>query len=268
MTENKKEMENRQQNKKAGKRFAVIMIIACAFGAVIGFLAGRLDGGAMSAEEVLAGFGEALTSGIGFLAPFLLTALTVVVVPYVLIGLKNAKREWNAKKDVDEDCFERIDEKLDRLLGVLSVFLILSYYFFAVGFYYALHEAFSVWFAVSILIFIADMAFTQLYQGRIVDFYKVMNPEKQGSVYDVKFQKKWLESCDEAEREIIYQCGFYAYNVTNYTCIALWLFFTLLAMFAKISLWPVTIISFIWLVLTGSYLMQSRKLSKKKGSTV
>ncbi|MDY4515087.1 MAG: DUF3169 family protein [Lachnospiraceae bacterium] len=29
------------------------------------------------------------------------------------------------------------------------------------------------------------------------------NPEKTASVYDTKFQKKWMDSCDEAEKILI-----------------------------------------------------------------
>ena len=35
-----------------------------------------------------------------------------------------------------------------------------------------------------------------------------MNPEKTASVYDMKFQKKWLETCDEAEKIIVGKCAF------------------------------------------------------------
>jgi len=42
-----------------------------------------------------------------------------------------------------------------------------------------------------------------------------MNPEKTASVYDMKFQKKWLETCDEAEKIIVGKCAFKAFNITN-----------------------------------------------------
>ena len=45
-----------------------------------------------------------------------------------------------------------------------------------------------------------------------------MNPEKTASVYDTKFQKKWMESCDEAEKIMIGKCAFKAYAATNTVC--------------------------------------------------
>ena len=49
-------------------------------------------------------------------------------------------------------------------------------------------------------------------QQMTVDFQKIMNPEKQGSVYDLRFQKKWEESCDELEKFTIYRSAYKAYS--------------------------------------------------------
>ena len=69
----------------------------------------------------------------------------------------------------------------------------------------------------------------------------------------MKFQKKWIESCDEMEQQMIYKAAFHAYKVTNYLCLTLWTGFTVLAVVLKISLWPVTIVSAIWLTMAVSY---------------
>ena len=42
-----------------------------------------------------------------------------------------------------------------------------------------------------------------IFQQKLVDTTKRLNPEKHGSVYDTKFHEKWLASCDEAERAVI-----------------------------------------------------------------
>ena len=38
------------------------------------------------------------------------------------------------------------------------------------------------------------MVVTVIAQNRIVNFTKEINPEKKGSVYDLKFQKTWIAS--------------------------------------------------------------------------
>ena len=42
-------------------------------------------------------------------------------------------------------------------------------------------------------------------------------PEKKGDPASRKFQKEWLESCDEAERAMIYQSAYKSYMTANKT---------------------------------------------------
>lgn len=58
-------------------------------------------------------------------------------------------------------------------------------------------------------------------QQKCVDSAKKTNPEKTVSVYDIKFQKKWMDSCDEAEKIMIGKCAFRASTVTNTVCLIL-----------------------------------------------
>ena len=53
---------------------------------------------------------------------------------------------------------------------------------------------------------------------------KELNPEKKGSVYDVKFVDKWEDSCDEAEKILIYKCAYKTYNKMSGLYIGLWIF--------------------------------------------
>jgi peptidoglycan biosynthesis protein MviN/MurJ (putative lipid II flippase) len=136
---------------------------------------------------------------------------------------------------------------------------------FAVAFYaqtYAEKKSYAG-FILALVVYVASIVFISRYQQKVVDFYKIMNPEKQGSVYDVKFQKKWIESCDEAERQAIYRCGFKAYRTASLACVLLWMLFVLMALFLQISLWPVTVTTIFWLILTVSYLWEAHKIGKK-----
>ena len=51
---------------------------------------------------------------------------------------------------------------------------------------------------------------------------KEINPEKKGSIYDMKFQNKWLENCDEAERYMTYKCSFKTFKVMQTVGVVLW----------------------------------------------
>lgn len=53
---------------------------------------------------------------------------------------------------------------------------------------------------------------------KCVDAAKKINPEKTASIYDMKLQKKRLESCDEAEKIMIGKCAYKAYAAVNTVC--------------------------------------------------
>lgn len=255
-----KEEENKQQNKKASGVFSVVMIISVLFGAVIGFCASNLSVDMKTLTPTLA---KAVTNGIGFAAPFLLLVLFVVTLIYVSMSFSKCKKKWAAEKDTNEDIYDELDAKITNIMSVIQIYTVVTYFLFSAAFYYAVHVTMSVWFLMALIVFIADMVIILGYQSKAVDFTKLMNPEKQGSVYDLKFQEKWMESCDEMEKQMIWQCGFKAYKVANSMCVILWMIFTCLAMVLKISLWPVAIVSLFWLVLTVTYLMEGRKIEKE-----
>lgn len=257
-----KEEENKQQNKKAKKLFAIVMILSVLFGAVVGFFAryASVDMGMVNLTSVLA---NAITNGLGIAAPFLLIGLFAVNLIYVSSSFSKCKKRWYAEKDTNEDIYDELDAKITNIMSAIQIYTIVSYFLFSAGFYYALHVKWTIWFIMALIVFIVDIVLVLGYQRKSVDFVKLMNPEKQGSVYDLKFQEKWIESCDEMEKQMIWQCGYKAYQVANGMCVLLWMVFTCLAMILKISLWPVAMVSLFWLVLTVTYLAEGRKLEKK-----
>lgn len=93
-----------------------------------------------------------------------------------------------------------------------------------------------------------------------------MNPEKRGSVYDTKFQKKWMDSCDESERRQIGQACYRAYLVTSRVCIGVWLVLVILSMVFEISLLPVFVLLLVWGVMQVTYTLECMRLSKKGGA--
>lgn len=99
---------------------------------------------------------------------------------------------------------------------VLAFFLIAATY--SVGF-----ASFDSW-ESTVLIFIGIAAFLAilvesiLIQQKCVDAAKQMSPEKKASIYDMQFQKKWVDDCDEAEKIMIGKCAFKAYSAVNRVC--------------------------------------------------
>ena len=91
-----------------------------------------------------------------------------------------------------------------------------------------------------------------------------MNPEKKGSVYDLKFKKKWFESCDEAEKEVIYQSSYKTYIFMS-KAIGLLLIVTMLShLFFKTGIMAILVVGVMYLVLVGKYSCSCVSLRKDR----
>lgn len=256
-----KQQENKKQNKKAGIIFAVLIMLGMFMG-LMGGIASDNIATFLKERNLTDTVGDVLTEIIGQGSPFVIILLFIISLLYSVVIYRKCKAKWNVRKDTDEEIFDEIEESLSNVLNVTSLGTIIVYGFFAAGFYYMMYVEFTVWFAISILFFIAYMIYTVVCQQKIIDFTKIMNPEKQGSVYDMKFQDKWYESCDEMERIMIGKCAMKAFRVTQNLCVFLWMIFVFVGMIFEISLWPVVIVTFIWFVLTFTYAREAKKLTK------
>ena len=83
-----------------------------------------------------------------------------------------------------------------------------------------------------------------------------MNPEKKCSVYDSKFQNKWLASCDEAERQQIGQAAFHAYSLTSRACIFIWAALLVMNIAFGFGIMPSFVAVVIAAVLQVSYMLE------------
>ena len=92
------------------------------------------------------------------------------------------------------------------------------------------------------------MAEATIIQQKCVDTAKQINPEKKTSVYDMRFQKKWIEGCDEAEKIMIGKCALKAYSATNLVCTVLAIVLAVCALVFDIGFLPSLAVCFVWIV--------------------
>ena len=113
-------------------------------------------------------------------------------------------------------------------------------------------------FIVAVAAFIAVMVETIIIQQRCVDAVKRMNPEKTASVYD----RKWMDSCDEAEKLMIGKCAYKAYAATNTACAVLAITFAVCALIFNTGFLPSFAVCVIWFVLQFIYYRETIRYSK------
>ena len=110
-------------------------------------------------------------------------------------------------------------------------------------------------------VFVAGLIILTIEQQKLVNLTKEINPEKKGSIYDVKFQKKWEASCDEAELFAIYKSAYRSYCITQRLCIILWLFCIIGGFVWGFGAVPVLLVSIIWGTMITSYCYYAIHLS-------
>ena len=63
------------------------------------------------------------------------------------------------------------------------------------------------------------------YQAKVIEQMTTESTVRadRGSIYDTKFQDKWLANCDEAERFAAYKCSFKTFKVMQLAGMVLWI---------------------------------------------
>ncbi len=247
--------EIRQANRRALPKFILIVILSCLLGLVTGFFAARL--GVEGLADGLRAFGRGFSR---WAAPWLLAACAVIEPAACLPQYFAAKRELAAWDGEDEAVSDRVDRRLSIVMWANGTLLICALFLIAAA-YSAGFDQGPFLFFLGLAGFVATMAEAIVIQQKLVDLSKRLSPEKQGSVYDLKFQKKWMDSCDEAEKLLIGRCAYKAYSAVSMTCLILWMIFTLTALFLGTGFLPVLAVCVIWVVAQSVYCWWAVKLS-------
>lgn len=263
---NNRVSEIQKEDKKAFKGFTIMMIIAAIIGGFIGFMSVNL-------KDVL---GESVPNFFmnlfEIITPFASIVLSVVVIIIHKIIYGRCHREyalWEQRGEDEESVIDKIEEKLSYVILFSSVNMILGYFFFGVGIAVLSVDEMNLKLSVikGLCLFIGlivCIASSILIQKKLVNFEKEINPLLKGSVYDMKFTKKWVDSCDEAIKLGIYKCAFKSHIAVSTTCVVLWLFCVIGYDLWDFGILPLVMVTIIWLVQTISYCVESIKCSKNK----
>ena len=159
---------------------------------------------------------------------------TTVLLICSIVLYKKSRAEYTAWDEENEEVLCRIETKLSYALWFSNLIMYGAYFFLSVGIWATdfidtknAGEWDATRFLTSLLIVLLHIAYALIaacvIQQKTVNLSKEINPEKSGSVYEMKFQDKWLETCDEAERYTAYKCSFKTFKVMQIVGIVLWL---------------------------------------------
>ena len=119
-------------------------------------------------------------------------------------------------------------------------------------------------FLISCLLFLICFAYDGMWQVRYIKTEQKIHPEKKGDPSSIKFQEQWLKSCDEAEKEIIYQSAYKVYASLG-KCIPVLLLITMLGnLFFNTGMLAILVVAFLWTFVTLTYIRSCIKMQRSK----
>ena len=270
---NRNEKENKKENKRENKRdntyvrMGLFMAVSAIVGGIVGVLTiMALDG---NLENIESGAAVFLAQVQRIMLP-LLIAITAVS---VFLGERNIRklREISGKllesDDEEGDKWDYEEERvgargmLTNILSQVLCVLVLSAGYSVTYITDGYHKNVLA----SCLVFLGCYAYLGFWQTRFVKTVKLAHPEKKGDPSSPKFHRQWLESCDEAEREIVYRSSYKAYIQMQNRWIPMLLLITMFGhLLFNTGIMAIVAVSFICLLLTSSYLRSCVSLKGAK----
>lgn len=187
-------------------KFAIIIVVSGIFGAVCSMAIG-------AGFENFTNLGAVLSqslygAGVPLLGGGLLLAAAAT-------GLYLAAKKPMARADEDDAAYE----KANRLLCLSMILTTLGFPWFVLTmgltFGQTTRNEELGFTGFGLLILIAQIIWFSALQAIVVGATKKLYPEKQGNVFDTKFQKDWYASCDEAEQKAIGDCSYFTFQIMN-----------------------------------------------------
>lgn len=250
-------MKEKSENRRALPKFLLTLLLAGLGGGAVGFIVGISDVFGLNTKSIAAGVNGLLRA----ITPWAIPVTSVVMLGSCFLLYRSAKKQYTAWDGGDEDdTVELADNRLNWVLLLSALQLSIGLFFFAAATYYELPRM-----MMHVGVFLLSMGLVVFAQQKTVDLTRRMNPEKKGSVYDMKFHKKWLESCDEAERQQIGQAAFCAFRITSKVCMWIWVILIVLNMLFDIGMMPAFVVLLVQGIMQVSYTLECIRMSKNTG---
>ena len=246
-----------KENHRNWLKFVLILLLSAAGGAVLGYSAAWLADNA-----ALGALADTVGRAAGACVPFAVLAAALFLIPAV-VCLRRGQALFARWDGEEEETPELADSILSWSLLWLTAAQLGGFLLFGVA---ASLAPLGYADPMALLPAAGEMLFLTLsiiaLQRRVVDLTRRFNPEKQGSVYDFKFQKKWLASCDEAERQRIGQAAYSSFLVTSRTSMIVWIAMVLVNLYLPIGPLPVLAALVPWGAGQISYLAACLKMER------
>ena len=251
-------------NNKAGKKkYIAVMILLFLLGGAIGFAAVMLIDKGYDFSSIFKV--DSLTAG--RVIAVIYAVFTLATLLAAVISLSRTGRLISSMNEEDDEAYDLIEKRLNTPALLTTVCQLAGMGLFSASCYFLMQNL-----KIEGIIFALIPAFVMLVSvivvmginSKIVDAEKKLNPEKQGSVYDMDFGRKWFGSFDEAQKQMAYKAGYHAFQTGNRLCLVLWVLTFMLQFVFRFGLMPMIIVVTMWLTMNLSYIRAAARLESGK----
>lgn len=258
---NKQNMKGRNTTAKNIVIFLAILLVSMVGGFVCGAAIAHSKKNGMDYKEMVDYIGGLVMSAL----PWFYVGLSIVAFLLSLIIFMVYNRRAAAWDGENEEEIEQIESGLGMPIAISNAMMIFNVLLFSMYVWDTLctdKVSSNGYKLFGTLVFLLNYAWIVVVSRLTVELEKKLNPEKKGDVLETNFSKKWEESCDEAQKMIIYEAGYRAFRAGTGTCLVMWLV-SFIAMFMfDTGLMPIFVVCIIWFVMLIRYTVVSGRLEK------
>lgn len=195
------------------------------------------------------------------------SVLLLIFIISLLLFIRS-KKEFHMWDQEDPDYIQKTETTLNIVLLLIDIGIITSLIFFSTNMVIlgkpTKNIPVAIYLSVTCILYMLLIAAVALIQRSTINLIKDINPEKNGDPLDFNFQKKWMKSCDEFERQIVYKSAYKAYQVSVITYIVVIITMLLVSSFVNIGPFPFILVGGLWLIQAITYSITSIKITTKK----
>lgn len=257
---------NKEKKQKSEKKLIVIFLLILAASYVGGYFFGTI--GARYEEDMKAILHMVANGAVVVFPMFyvFINAMVIVASLVTYIIARNKSKLWDGDS---EEVIDDVEKKLNWSLIPLNILTVADVFFYGAVVYILMYTGYGEkhsdeLFILGTATFVVSYAGIIILTKLIVDLVKKLNPEKRGSIFDIKFVKEWEDSSDEAEKLIMYKAAYKAYHTVNVACMLMWgVAFAGMLVF-QTGLLPLFCVTAIWVTMIATYSVVCAQIEGKR----
>lgn len=219
-----------KKSKENEKKYIIILLIVMVALYALGYAAGGLIARLQEKDSLSTVMAQIRNAVVETVPPLYLLLAVIGITVTLFLYFSCRKMYRKLKEDMDNDeLWDELELKLNGPLILANAITLIDLLFFSITIFLAVHFAYGAIDRFHTVILIADFvmmivvyAVTIFVPKKIVEIEKDLNPEKEGSIFDLQFDKKWLNSSDEAQKLITYKAAYKSFKANNTGAMFLW----------------------------------------------